>query len=132
MSNPFEQYGSTYYDKDGLPVTPPQPRPVAQPTYGMHPMQAMHAMPQTPPKSWVVALLLAFFLGTLGVHNFYLGYTRRGVTQLVLTILGWVTSLILIGFVLLIVVGVWVFVDFVLILLRSGKMTHDSHGVPLS
>lgn len=34
-------------------------------------------------KSKLVAGLLAIFLGTFGVHNFYLGYTGKAVTQLV-------------------------------------------------
>lgn len=33
-------------------------------------------------KSWLVALLLALFLGGLGIHRFYLGYTWQGVVQL--------------------------------------------------
>lgn len=33
-------------------------------------------------KSQVAALLLALFLGGLGVHRFYLGYTWQGVVQL--------------------------------------------------
>lgn len=36
-------------------------------------------------KSKLVAGLLAIFLGTFGVHNFYLGYTGKAVTQLVLS-----------------------------------------------
>ncbi|NLF91192.1 MAG: TM2 domain-containing protein, partial [Corynebacterium marinum] len=44
----------------------------------------------------------------------------------------WVTALILIGFVFLAVVGLWVFIDFVLLLLRSGSMSTDSRGVPLN
>lgn len=32
-------------------------------------------------KSKLVAGLLAIFLGTFGVHNFYLGYTGKAVTQ---------------------------------------------------
>ncbi|RSZ66207.1 TM2 domain-containing protein [Corynebacterium hylobatis] len=94
------------------------------------PMYAM-GQPQVHPKSWPVALLLAFFFGTLGVHNFYLGNTSRGVAQLVLTLIGWATSIILIGFFFLAVVGVWAFVEVILILLRSGSMAHDSQGVPL-
>ena len=39
-------------------------------------------------KSKLVAGLLAIFLGTFGVHNFYLGYTGKAVTQLVLSIVG--------------------------------------------
>ena len=38
-------------------------------------------------KSKVAAALLAFFLGAFGIHNFYVGRTGRGVTQLLLTIL---------------------------------------------
>ncbi len=34
----------------------------------------------------VIYIVLAFFLGCLGIHNFYAGYWRRGITQLVLTI----------------------------------------------
>jgi hypothetical protein len=30
-------------------------------------------------KSWIVALLLCFFLGWIGIHRFYLGYTGMGV-----------------------------------------------------
>lgn len=40
-------------------------------------------------KSKLVAGLLGIFLGTFGVHNFYLGYTGKAITQLVLTIVGY-------------------------------------------
>ena len=33
-------------------------------------------------KSWIAALLLCIFLGALGVHRFYLGYTWQGIVQL--------------------------------------------------
>ena len=33
-------------------------------------------------KSKLVAGLLAFFAGTMGIHNFYLGYTTKGIIQL--------------------------------------------------
>lgn len=33
-------------------------------------------------KSQLVALLICFFVGTLGIHRFYLGYTWQGVVQL--------------------------------------------------
>ena len=38
------------------------------------------------PKSKLVAGLLGIFLGAWGVHNFYLGYTKKGILQIVLTI----------------------------------------------
>ncbi len=40
--------------------------------------------------SRVAYILLGFFLGTLGIHNFVAGYTGRGVAQLLVTLLtGW-------------------------------------------
>ena len=54
-------------------------------------------------KSKMVAALLAFFLGALGVHQFYLGHGGRGIAMLLLTI----------SFVGLIVSGIWAIVDFI-------------------
>ncbi|WEV42257.1 NINE protein [Bifidobacterium sp. ESL0682] len=42
------------------------------------------------PRSKMVAGLLGVFLGWLGVHNFYLGYYAKAVTQLLLTLIGWI------------------------------------------
>lgn len=39
-------------------------------------------------KNLVVAGLLALFLGLLGIHNFYLGYKKKGLVQLLLTLGG--------------------------------------------
>lgn len=38
-------------------------------------------------KSKLTALLLAIFLGGLGIHNFYLGYTKKAVIQLLISLL---------------------------------------------
>ena len=54
-------------------------------------------------KSWLIALLLCFFLGYLGIHRFYLGYTGIGVLMLL-------TS----G-----VFGLLWFIDFIRILVRD-------------
>ena len=48
-------------------------------------------------KSKIAAGLLAILLGGLGIHKFYLGYTLPGVILLVTTIVGAITSIILIG-----------------------------------
>ena len=43
-------------------------------------------VPSADAKSKMTAGLLGIFLGFIGVHNFYLGYTGKAVAQLVLTI----------------------------------------------
>ena len=86
----------------------------AQPAYGQPVVAGA-------PKQWIVAVLLAFCLGTLGIHNFYLGYTTKGIIQLVLTIS-------VIG---IFVSGPWVLVELILILMRSGSYGYDAQGQPL-
>ena len=78
-------------------------------------------------KSKIVAGLLGLFLGTLGVHNFYLGYTGKAVAQLLLTLIGWI---ILIG---PIISGIWALIEAVLILCSSyGSNWHrDGRGQEL-
>ena len=49
--------------------------------YGPMPGAAPSAAPQVSDKKKIVALLLAIFLGQLGIHNFYLGYTKKGIIQ---------------------------------------------------
>ena len=90
-----------------------------QPAYG----QPAYGQPFAAgaPKQWIVAVILAFFLGTLGVHNFYLGYTTKGIIQLVLTL----------TFIGLIVSGIWAFIDFIMLLMRSGDYATDAQGQPL-
>ncbi|MCK5848757.1 MAG: TM2 domain-containing protein [Caldisericia bacterium] len=70
------------------------------------------------PKERLIYILLAIFIGTLGIHNFYAGYNKTGLTQLLITVLlGWVFGLgVLITF-------IWVIVDII-------SVTQDSDGVP--
>jgi TM2 domain-containing membrane protein YozV len=56
-------------------------------------------------KKWLTAVLLCFFLGGLGIHRFYLGYTWQGIVQL-LTLGG---------------LGIWVLIDFIRIIIRDLK-----------
>jgi len=51
-------------------------------------------------KSQVAALLLCFFIGIIGIHRFYLGYTWQGVVQ-ILTLGG---------------LGIWTLIDFIRII----------------
>lgn len=86
----------------GTPVLPAQP--VAQPMQAVPqaiPMtgqvvyqqpvmmtgQAQMMVMESPPKQLLVGIVLALFLGTLGIHNFYLGHTGRGIAQLLITVL---------------------------------------------
>jgi TM2 domain-containing membrane protein YozV len=42
--------------------------------------------PVAAPRTRLAYILLALFLGTLGIHNFYSGHTKHGVIKLVLLI----------------------------------------------
>lgn len=79
-------------------------------------------------KSKIAAGILQIFLGTLGIGRFYMGSTGIAVAQLVLTILGWLTTVILIGFLLLPIVAVWALIDGIVIL--AGRPV-DAQGRPL-
>lgn len=75
-------------------------------------------------KSKLAAGLFGIFLGSLGVHNFYLGYTMKGVIQLILLILGFITCGITSA-----IAGIWGLVEGILIL--AGNISADANGVPL-
>lgn len=54
---------------------------------------------ETSPKSRLAALLLAIFLGSFGVHSFYVGKTGVGIGQIAITVislgtLGWIWPLV--------------------------------------
>ena len=92
VNNPFQGYPNN-------PVNAAQPFPFAQ-------------------KSKIAVVLLAWFLGGFGAHNFYLGFTKKAIIQLILTIT---------------VIGapfsyLWAFVEMILILVGNKP---DAKGVPL-
>ena len=80
-------------------------------------------------KSKLAAGLLAIFLGCFGVHNFYLGYTSKAITQLVLTIVGFVLCCIVVGVFLVLGIEIWAIVEGIMIL--TGKIDKDAKGIPL-
>ncbi len=69
-------------------------------------------------KSRLATTLLAIFLGVFGAHRFYLGKTRSAVAMLLLGIFGLIFTAspigAAVGVFLLLVVGVWAFVDFII------------------
>jgi len=66
-------------------------------------------------KSIVLAYLLLAFVGYLGGHRFYLGRPVSAVILLFLFLLGYVTRIVGIGFLILAVVLVWLLIDAFLI-----------------
>ncbi|WP_028050900.1 TM2 domain-containing protein [Cellulomonas sp. URHD0024] len=64
------------------------------------------------PKLLLPAVLLCFFLGTLGIHRFYVGKVGTGILMIV-TLGG---------------LGFWVLIDFIVLLIGSFK---DKEGLTL-
>ena len=81
-------------------------------------------------KSKILAGLLGIFLGTFGVHNFYLGYTKKAVIQLVCSIVGIILSCIVIGAFIAAGIGLWGLVEGIMIL--CGKIDTDADGNALA
>ena len=68
-------------------------------------------------KSKLVAVLLAFFLGGIGIHDFYLGYNKNGIIKIVLTVCTGVGG------------SIWALIDFIRLL--TGSLNTDANGVEL-
>ena len=62
-------------------------------------------------KSKVVVGLLGILFGSLGIHNFYLGYTSKAVAQLLLTLVGSIFTCGLTA----IAAEIWAFVESIMI-----------------
>lgn len=68
-------------------------------------------------KSKLAAVLLCFFLGGIGIHDFYLGYTKNGIIKIVLSVCTGIGG------------GIWALVDFIRLL--TGSLNVDANGTPL-
>lgn len=85
--------------------TPAQP-PVAPPIVQMPPKPTVDQFGNSiSPKSRLAAALLAWFLGIIGVHRFYVGKVGTGVLM-IFTLGG---------------LGIWALIDFIVILVGSFK-----------
>lgn len=62
-------------------------------------------------KGKFLAIILCLFFGTLGVHRFYIGRYKSGAVMLAFEVLGWLTSIIYIGYGFLAVSLIWSVVD---------------------
>jgi TM2 domain-containing membrane protein YozV len=141
---PQDGYGKPAASPDQYPAQPPMPQPPgysAKPPMPQQPQySAQPPMPQQPyysaqppmpqpgygypqSKSKIAAGLLGIFLGALGIHRFYLGYTKIGIIQLVLAI---VLSGLGLGF-----LALWGLIEGIMILAGAVYFQRDAHGVPL-
>ena len=73
-------------------------------------------------KSKIAAGILGILLGSLGIHNFYLGYTSKALVQLLLSVL----SCGALSF----ASAIWGLIEGILIL--TGSINTDAEGNPLS
>lgn len=71
----------------GTDYVPPSGQPYGQ-AYGQPPYQQSHPYAARTTKDHVAAGLLGIFLGSLGIHKFYLGYNKPGFIMLAITVLG--------------------------------------------
>lgn len=67
-------------------------------------------------KSKMTAGLLGIFLGGLGIHNFYLGYTGKGIAQICLSLCFGAGA-------------IWGLIEGIMIL--TGSINKDAKGIPL-
>ncbi len=78
------------------------------------------APPGWQPKQKMVAGILGILLGGWGVHSFYLGNTKKGVIQLVV-------SIVTCG-----IGGLWGLIEGILILMGNENCRTDAYGYPLT
>lgn len=79
------------------------------------------AAPKT--KSKVAAGLLGIFLGSLGVHKFYLGYTQAGVIMLLVSLLG---SFVVVGPLVMGIIGL---IEGIIYLTKSDQAFYETYVI---
>jgi len=66
-------------------------------------------------KSRITYVVLGIFLGALGIHDFYAGYTGRAISQLLISLL--------LGWLIIPLIAVWIWV-----LIELCTVTQDAQG----
>ena len=75
-------------------------------------------------KNRLVAGVLAIFLGSFGIHKFYLGYNGAGLVMLACSLLGWILFFIPNG-----IIGLIALIEGVIYLTRSDAEFHERYEV---
>lgn len=82
----------------------------------------------TTTKSKTVAGLLAIFLGGLGIHKFYLGFTGPGLVYLLINTVGWLITWIMLG-IPNIVLGIIAFIEGIIYLTKTDEEFEQTYVV---
>lgn len=122
---------SNFPPPSGAPLGPPPaqggygggPAPVPAGSAGL--LSPRWNVTDGPPAGWapkqkMVAGLLGIFLGAWGVHNFYLGNSKKGIIQIVATILTCGIA------------SIWGLIEGILILVGNEQARTDAYGIPLT
>lgn len=99
-------WGQTYWQANGQAYQQSQGPWQANQAYSQpygQPYQQPYAQAAPNTKDHVAAGLLAIFLGSLGIHKFYLGYNTPGFIMLAVTIVGSIFSLGLAGLAMVVI-----------------------------
>lgn len=154
-AQPYTPYGQAQPAPQQPQYSQPQGQPYQQYPEQQHPQQPQaqpyqqqpyYGAPAPQGKSRIAAGLLGIFLGSLGIHRFYLGYTAIGLTQLLVTVGGWVLMIVgavlafagigipifFLAWMMVVGVGIWGLVEGILFLAsQQGTFSQDAQGRPL-
>lgn len=102
---------------------PAGPPPVAQGAAGL--FSNRWGITEGPPAGWqpkqkMVAGLLGILIGSLGIHSFYVGNSKKGIIQIVATVLTCGA------------LGIWGFIEGIMILIGNENFSTDAYGIPLT
>ena len=130
QQQPYQQqtYQQQPYQQQPYQQQPYQQQPYQQQSYQQPYQQTGYQPPVYTPnvggeaKSKIAAGLLGIFLGCLGVHNFYLGFTGKAIAQLLISVLSCGA--------LAVVSAIWGLIEGILILV--GNISTDARGIPLT
>lgn len=121
----FDPPAAPSYQQPSEPQAPSYPQPGAQQGYPQQNMQQGYQQPGygapygVEQKSKLIAGILGILLGAWGIHRFYLGNTKMGVIQILVTFFTFGVG------------AIWGFIEGILILVGADPFKVDARGIPL-